>query len=90
MDVFDLRETLIPFSLLQVTNAFKALAPGEVMEIVAGDVGIAADLERILPADQYQIVFNEPVDDHGPSIRLRLKKTNHQRRNGGTSCPTST
>ena len=44
MDVFDLRETLIPFSLLQVTNAFKAIGPGEVMEIVAGDVGIATDL----------------------------------------------
>ena len=78
MDVFDLRETLIPFSLLQVTNAFKALGPGAVMEIVAADTGIAADLQRILPAGQYQIVFNGPVDGHEPGICLRLQKTSHQ------------
>ncbi|MBI9083398.1 MAG: hypothetical protein JEZ11_07360 [Desulfobacterales bacterium] len=89
MDIFDLRETLIPFSLLQVTNTFKKMSPGNVMEIVAGDAGIVADLARILPAAEYDIVLNEPMDDLGRSIRLRLKKRPTNSTREESSCPTS-
>ena len=72
---FDLRDALIPFSLLQIANAFQRMAPGEVMEILAGDADITTDLQRILPLAAYDIFFIEEAADTGrPNQRLQLKK----------------
>ena len=49
MGSFDLRDTIIPFSLLQITNHFRQMDPGEVLEVIGDDESIAADLKSLLP-----------------------------------------
>ena len=76
---FDLRLSLIPFSLLRITNTFRQMKPGEAMEIVSGasdiDAATMEDIKRILPRSGYDIISNETMDDDdGPIIRLRLMK----------------
>ncbi|WP_319406731.1 hypothetical protein [uncultured Desulfosarcina sp.] len=78
MLTFDLRETLIPFSLLQVANAFKEMKPGEEMEIFAGatpiDAAILKDVLRILPQTDYDLIFSENRANDDPVTRLILRK----------------
>ncbi|MFH1985160.1 MAG: hypothetical protein ABIL58_25255 [Pseudomonadota bacterium] len=75
---FDLRDALIPFSLLQIANAFRRMGAGEVMEILADDAEITTDLQRILPLAAYDIFFTDEATNAGRrSYRLQLrKKTN--------------
>ena len=75
---FDLRETLIPFSLLQITNAFRQMPSGEEIEIVAGgddtDLAVFKDILRILPRTEYELISQEKVTGDDPLRRLRLRK----------------
>jgi len=74
----DLRETLIPFSLLQITNAFRKMKPGEEMEILAGvttiDAALLKDIRLILPPSKYDLHFAEEEVGNGPTLRLRFRK----------------
>jgi len=96
MVTFDLREKLIPFSLLQITNVFRGMQPGEEMEILAGgcpvEVAIFQDVMRILPRDDYDLISLEDIEGEDPVTRLRLRKKQplqtHQRQ-GGPSCQQS-
>lgn len=82
MVTVDFRETLIPFSLLQIVNVFGALQPGEEMEILGGvgtgDEAIFNDILRILPKDQYELVSREEMAGDDPVKRLRLRKKQPQ------------
>jgi TusA-related sulfurtransferase len=71
---FDLRESLIPFSLLKITNAFTKMKPGEVMEIIAGETCICNELQRLLPDSGCCIMADKTVDQCGPGVRVRLTK----------------
>lgn len=75
---FDLRLTLIPFSLLRITNTFTLMRSGEEMEIISGagevDAATMEDIKRILPRSSYDIIASESLHDNGPTIRLRLRK----------------
>ncbi len=92
MESFDLRDTIIPFSLLQIANYFQQMAVGEEIEIFGNDPGIARDLKNILPAPAATI---DPIDiaaEAPPPYRWRLKKTTpyHPNTKGGASCLKST
>lgn len=52
----DLRNTLIPFALLNATEAFRKLKNGETMEIVVGDRDTKGDLLKVLPASLYEVI----------------------------------
>lgn len=75
---FDLRETLIPFSLLEITNLFREMKPGEELEIVAGthptETSILNDVLMILPHAEYDLVSKETLEFSSPVTRLRLRK----------------
>jgi hypothetical protein len=75
---FDLREKLIPFSLLQITNVFRGMQPGEKMEILAGSCPVEAaifqDVMRILPREDYDLISREEIGGERPVTRLRLRK----------------
>ena len=93
---FDLRETLIPFSLLQITNLFRAMEPGEEMEILAGtdptETSILNDVLLILPKTQYDLISRETIATNRPVTRLRLTKKkyiNVKETKGNPSCLTS-
>ena len=78
MATFDLRRTLIPFSLLKITNAFNAMQPGEEMEVLSGtsqtESAIFKDLMRILPESAYELVSKRVIAGEEPAIQLKLKK----------------
>ena len=89
MGAFDLRDTIIPFSLLQITNHFKRMATGEVLEIIGCDDGILSDLKRLLPASEFELTDIRALGEDTSEFRLRLRKTkrpSHQAK-GGASCP---
>jgi len=96
MLTFDLRETLIPFSLLQVANAFRQMKPGEEMEIYAGvthiDAAILKDVMLILPQTDYDLLSRENRVGEDPVTRLILRKKQlpktHQQK-GDSSCQQS-
>ncbi len=97
MVTFDLRETLIPFSLLQIANVFRAMKPGEVMEVISGmtpvDAATLNDVLRILPITEYErIAEKEQIGDE-PVTRLRLRKRKPkttQAKKGELPCQRST
>ncbi len=78
MLTFDLRDTLLPFSLLQITNLFREMKPGEEMQIFAGvshiDATILRDVMLILPQTDYDLIAKENLDGDDPVTRLRLRK----------------
>ena len=88
MNSFDLRETLIPFSMLRVVNHFTQMEVGGEMEIIGDDAEIYHDIKSILPASDYEFVSEEfEIPRHG-EFRIILKKvkmttTNHK---GGRLC----
>ena len=74
MHSFDLRETLTPFSVLQVTNHFAAMETGEEMEIIGNDIEIYQDLKIILPASDYELISKEFKTPGKGDFRVTLKK----------------
>ena len=57
MVTFDLRETIIPFSMLQICNYFKQMKTGDVIEIISFDAGIEKELKCILPESACETTF---------------------------------
>lgn len=96
MLTFDLRETLIPFSLLQVANAFREMKPGQEIEIFAGvthiDAVILKDVMLILPRTDYDLISRENRVNDDPVMRQILRKKQslktHQQK-GDSSCQQS-
>ena len=74
MDSFDLRHTIIPFSLLQIANHFQQMEAGDAMEIYGNDAGIAQDLKSILPASEVTISAVETPAEERPGFRWCVKK----------------
>jgi TusA-related sulfurtransferase len=52
----DLRNTIIPFALLDATEAFRQLKEGETMEIIVGDTETRVDLLKVLPSSFYELI----------------------------------
>jgi len=93
MVTFDLREKLIPFSLLEITNVFRKMQPGEEMDILAGscpvEVAIFQDVMRILPRDEYDLISRQSVNGEDSVTRLRIRKKQsiiNQQPKGESSC----
>ena len=78
MATFDLRKTLIPFSLLKISNAFNTMQPGDEIEVLAGtdrtESDLFDDLLRILPASSVELISKHVIAGKDPAIKLRLKK----------------
>ena len=70
----DLRGAIIPFSLLKVSQVFKIIKPGELLEILCSDPDIKKDLFKILPHSSYELNSMEELEEEC-SYRIRLKKT---------------
>ncbi len=70
--ILDLRGGVASFSLLKISQFFREMAAGEVLEIRGCDADTRADLVKILPPGSYRLVCEEEIPD--PCIRI-LKKT---------------
>ena len=69
--ILDLRGTIIPVSLLKITQALREIKSGEVVEIVGSDPETRRDLFKILRAFSYQLLN---VHDEKTVYRVRLRK----------------
>ena len=67
----DLRDAIIPLSLLKISHEFREIKVGETMEILLNDPGAKRDLFKILPAASYEVT---QLNDEGLFYRIRLIK----------------
>jgi TusA-related sulfurtransferase len=74
MQSFDLRDTIIPFSLLQIAYHFQRMKAGEEIEVIGNDPGIESDIKKILPSSEYRVVAVDKQKHNSPYFRLQLKK----------------
>ena len=74
MEFVDLRNTLVPISLLSISNRFRKMNPGETLEIICSDPDLVEDLNYLLPESAYEFVQLEKTDAAGPEFRITLKK----------------
>lgn len=75
METIDLRETVIPFSLLKIAYHFKRMKTGDVMEIIGTDREVIRDLKSVLPAGNYKLRIVDIAGTTDPYFELHIKKT---------------
>jgi tRNA 2-thiouridine synthesizing protein A len=70
----DLRGTLMPFSLLKISQALRGIEPGESLEVLWSDPDTPADLFKVLSPNAYELVGMDCVGEKDPYFRLMLLK----------------
>jgi TusA-related sulfurtransferase len=73
-EIFDLRESIVPFSLLQISNRFKTMNPGEYIEVIGSDEAITKDIKSILAKFEYEVQYVDTPDTKTPDFCIRLRK----------------
>ena len=74
MDTFDFRNTIVPFSLLDLRQHFKEMRPGDSLEVLWSDPSAADDLLRVLPAACIKIVSKGEIPEPSGGFRMELIK----------------
>jgi len=74
MQKIDLRGLMVPFTLLKISNAFRALAKGEVLEVLWSDSDALDDLVRIIPESSFELILAEDPSKENSGARIQLKK----------------
>ncbi len=67
----DIRGTIAPITFLKVIRAFRAISPGDILEILGADPDTRKDLFQVLNAFPYQLM---DIKEKKASYRIRLKK----------------
>jgi len=67
----DFRGQITSMSLLELTELFREMGVGDVVEIVAEERQIVADIFKVLPAIFYELLDMEEQDD---VHRIQIKK----------------
>jgi TusA-related sulfurtransferase len=75
MHTFDFRNTIVPFSLLDLRQHFKEMRPGDSLEVLWSDSTAADDLLRVLPAACIEIVSTGEISEPSGGFRMELIKT---------------
>lgn len=70
----DVRGILMPLLLLKVSQAYRAIAPGETLEVLLNGTQVPGDLLKILPDVLYHIIPRQGDDDQSPCCLIQLKK----------------
>lgn len=70
----DIRDAIIPFSLLEISSLFKKLGAGDLIEVLTRNQTVFSDLEHILRNFDYDISQHNVLIDNEPSIQILLKK----------------
>lgn len=74
MYTFDLRQTIISFSLLGISNTFKEMRKGEILEILFDEPAAPSDLLRVLPAASFRVICQERIEGGDTGYRLKVVK----------------
>jgi TusA-related sulfurtransferase len=75
MHTFDFRNTIVPFSLLDLLQHFKEMRPDDSLEVLWSDPSAADDLLRVLPAACIEIVSKGAIPEPSGGFRMELIKT---------------
>jgi TusA-related sulfurtransferase len=78
MHSFDLRHTIIPFSLLRISNIFKEMALEETIEVEWIDPDMHEDLLKVLPKGTYEVLIIEKIGNGEDGYRMQLKKSKQE------------
>jgi TusA-related sulfurtransferase len=70
---FDLREAITPFAYLKVSQAFRDMEPGDILQVVGDDPKTREEIFKVLQTANYTVV-NTEVDNDFYSIYLRKEK----------------
>lgn len=73
MHKFDLREAITPFAYLKVSQAFRDMEPGDILQVVGDDPKTREEIFKVLQTANYTVV-NTEVDNDFYSIYLRKEK----------------
>ena len=66
--------SITPMTLLKLTNVFRAMKPGETLEVTGLDEDIKNDLFKVLHELSYRVMADEKIENETPLYRVRLKK----------------
>ena len=75
MKKVDLRNTIRPFALLEITNCIRGLQPGKAIEIIGLDAGSLHDLQCIISPDRQIITTIGVCPDCDGDISVRIEKS---------------
>lgn len=90
MTTFDLRKTILPFSLLEISNFFMKMKPGETIEICVSDAEVSEELSSVLPRSTYEMKVQAPQGSDDGCYRIQITKTaTINQSKGELSCPKS-
>lgn len=66
----DLREAITPFALLKVTQAFRDMTPGDILQVTGDDPKTRKEMFKVLQTGNYTVVdTNENVNYYSICIR---------------------
>jgi len=72
----DLRNLIIPFCLLKVSNAFRSLKKDDVLEILFSDTENLKNLMKILPSASCKLISAKDLEGTELGLKVRLRKCN--------------
>jgi TusA-related sulfurtransferase len=70
MRKFDFREAIMPFGYLEVTQAFRDMNPGEILQLTGDNPKTRKEIFKVLQTVHYTVVDTEE-DNNFYCIRLR-------------------
>lgn len=74
MDSYDIRDTIIPFSLLQVTNRLKQMKVGDRLNIIYSDPSIETDLKSLLSQSEYRMTISGSLMNNQKDFQMTIQK----------------
>ncbi|MBI9091253.1 MAG: sulfurtransferase TusA family protein [Desulfobacterium sp.] len=73
--VLDLRGGISPFTLLKVSNTFRQMQTGEILEVLWSNPETSSQIRKVLPRDSWEEVKMEAVREKGAWFTIQLRKT---------------
>ena len=70
----DLRGAIIPFTLLKVSQVFRSIHPGDILEVLWNDPDTPTDLFKILPEACFELIDIKLIEGKDEFYRLEIKK----------------
>ena len=72
--VLDLRGGISPFTLLKVSDTFRQMRRGEVLEVLWSNPETSSQIKKILPRDSWEVIKMEEIRDRGSWFTIQIKK----------------
>ncbi|MEA1969398.1 MAG: sulfurtransferase TusA family protein [Thermodesulfobacteriota bacterium] len=78
MKLLDLRGSISVFTLLKVSNTFRELPGGEILEVLWSNPETSPLIFKILPESSYEVIKMEEIKKDETWFRIQIKKYHMQ------------